>query len=227
MIAKLKRLYRFLFRNPPKFRIVRKLNFEKHGTDYGGWTIVKDSLNPSSIVYSFGVGMDISFDVSIIERYGCKVHAFDPTPRVAEWLKTQNISKLFNFHPIGLSDQNSEITFYLPLNPSDISHAAIDTGSSETISVPANRLDTILKNLNHDYIDVLKMDIEGFEYVVIPDLILSNIRPKQLLVEFHHVMKGYKNSDTEKIIEQLKNYNYELFHVSDTFSEFAFIDKQL
>jgi len=34
------------------------------------------------------------------------------------------------------------------------------------------------------------MDIEGAEYEVIDDLIASGIRPKQILVEFHHRFKN-------------------------------------
>jgi hypothetical protein len=39
---------------------------EKLGTNYGGWFIPKDcNLNENSIIYSVGVGEDISFDINI------------------------------------------------------------------------------------------------------------------------------------------------------------------
>ncbi len=226
MINKLKRIYRFIFRNPPKFSISRKVACENHGSDYGGWTIAKNFLHSESVVYSFGIGMDISFDLSIIKKYNCKVYGFDPTPRVLDWINVQSKPDLFEFHAIGIAAQNSDIPFYVPLNPEDISHRAIDTGSNKTILVPAKQLSKIMKELGHSHIDVLKMDIEGFEYSVLPDIIESKLRPKQLLVEFHHVMDGYSNEDTEKMITALTDYNYSLFHVSDSYSEFAFIDNQ-
>ena len=51
------------------------------GTDYGGWIIPGTLLNASSICYAVGCGQDVSFDLGLIQRYGCDVHAFDPTPR--------------------------------------------------------------------------------------------------------------------------------------------------
>ncbi|GIS18490.1 MAG: hypothetical protein CM15mP120_04060 [Pseudomonadota bacterium] len=43
-----------------------------------------------------------------------------------------------------------------------------------------------MRDLGHDHLDVLKMDIEGAEYAVLDDMLQSNILPDQLLVEFHH-----------------------------------------
>ena len=51
------------------------------GTEYGGHTLATAGLHTGSVVYSFGVGEDVSFDVALIQRFGSIVHAFDPTPR--------------------------------------------------------------------------------------------------------------------------------------------------
>jgi hypothetical protein len=40
------------------------------------------------VVFSFGVANDIRFDTGVIDHFGCTVHAFDPTPRWVEWIKT-------------------------------------------------------------------------------------------------------------------------------------------
>ena len=44
----------------------------------------------------------------------------------------------------------------------------------------------MMRDLGHDHLDVLKMDIEGAEYAVLDDMLQSDILPDQLLVEFHH-----------------------------------------
>eukprot|EP01084_Bolivina_argentea_P276634 472051_1 len=55
------------------------------------------------------------------------------------------------------------------------------------ISAKVNTLQNWMKRFNHNYIDILKMDIEGSEYDVLEQLIKDNILPfTQLLVEFHH-----------------------------------------
>src|SRR3982751_577839 len=54
------------------------------GSGYGGWTIPVGLLDSSSVCYCAGVGTDVSFDLGLIERYGCDVFAFDPTPAAVD-----------------------------------------------------------------------------------------------------------------------------------------------
>ena len=52
------------------------------GTNYGGWYIPYDiSLNSNSIIYSAGVGEDISFDIKLNDKYNCNIILIDPTQR--------------------------------------------------------------------------------------------------------------------------------------------------
>lgn len=72
------------------------------------------------------------------------------------------------------------------------------------------------------------MDIEGAEYQVIRELLESNIRPTQILVEFHHRFSGIGVKKTRIAIAQLNKMGYCLFSVSSrTGEEFGFIRKEL
>src|SRR5258708_325938 len=55
------------------------------GNEHAQWCICPAGLSPESVVYSFGVGQDISFDRELIGCFGVRVHAFDPTPRSIAW----------------------------------------------------------------------------------------------------------------------------------------------
>ena len=55
---------------------------EKLGTDYGGWYVPTNlNLDEKSIVYSGGVGEDISFDLVLSDKYKCNIFLIDPTKK--------------------------------------------------------------------------------------------------------------------------------------------------
>ena len=80
-----------------------------------------------------------------------------------------------------------------------------------------------MNELGHDGIDILKMDVEGAEYDVITDICQSEIRPQQILIEFHHRFPNVGLAKTRNTIEQIRKMGYKLFSVSTTNEEFCFI----
>ena len=192
------------------------------GSDYGSHTIASDFIQENSIVYSFGIGTDVSFDIGLIDLYGCKVHAFDPTPRSFEWLAKQSFDSRLILHPIGLGQSDGATPFREPDKASYVSYSPGTTSDRHTL-LQVRRLRTIMRDLNHDNIDVLKMDIEGFEYASLEDVLNSNIFPKIIAVEFHHRMYGFTEQQTRDSCKALKSAGYGLFHVSDTGREYSFI----
>lgn len=198
---------------------------ERHGSDYGGWVVCPVQLDRRSVVYSFGVGDDLSFDVSLIERYGLDVHAFDPTPRSIAWVRSQNLPDRLHFHDFGLADYDGEALFQAPEIPGHMSYTIAPGGGpdSNRVSGTVRRLPTIMEELGHDRIDVLKLDIEGAEYGVIDDLLEGGLGVRQLLVEFHHGLHGIHPKATRRALEALERYGYEIFFVSPGGREISFI----
>ena len=201
-----------------------KIKTKKYGSDSCGWTIVDGSVNKNSIVYSFGIGEDASFDAALISSIGLKVYGFDPTPKSLDWVKAQNFSKDFLVYPYGLADFDGEASFNPPENPNHVSHTILEKPEtqSKAIKVPMKMLSTIMKELGHNKIDILKMDIEGAEYGVISDLARSSIRPTQILIEFHHRFPNVGLQKTKNAISELRKMGYKLFYVSESGEEFSF-----
>jgi FkbM family methyltransferase len=196
-----------------------------HGSDYGGWPVIDGSLDSHAVVYSFGVGEDVSFDLALIERFGVTVHAFDPTPRCMEWLGRQTLPARFCFHDYGIAAQDGMVEFFPPVNPQHVSYSlqpTIDRGSAPVIR-PVHRLATIMSMLGHMELQLLKMDIEGFEYPVIDNLLQSSVLPQQLLIEFHHGMYGFRNVHTESSVARLRSAGYRIFYVSAVGREYGFV----
>lgn len=202
-----------------------KCNKVRLGSDYGGWVICPDTISEDSIVYSFGIGEDISFDLELIKNYKCRVFAFDPTPRSIQWLKKQDLPLELYYFDYGISDFDGKSQFFVPENPNHISHSIIHHSNTKnrSINVQIRRLETITTDLGHKHIDILKMDIEGAEYQVIKDILSSNFEIHQILVEFHHRFINNGIVKTKEIIGLLNNNGYKLFNVSSSTEEYSFI----
>lgn len=203
---------------------------EKLGTSYGGWFIPKEcKLNENSIIYSVGVGEDISFDLLLNYKYKCKIFLIDPTKRAIDYysnvIKYFNLEcddhklknsylKTINFKPNlndfvyidkGLWDSKTELKFYFQSNPEYVSQTFIQNMYTDNFYlVKTTSLKDIMEQFGHTQIDLLKLDIEGAEITVLEDMIKNNIFPKYLLVEFDLKLKNKDYSKlTESIIEKL------------------------
>ena len=199
--------------SPPRVQKVRRL--EKFGSDYGGYFIDPSLIGPDPVVYSLGVGEDVSFDLALIERYRCTVHAFDPTPKVKSWIEGQQLPPEFAFYPIGISDFDGVTAFYLPPRPDFISHSLVRARqySDRAIPVPVARLSTIMHRNGHTRIDLLKMDIEGAEYSVLADLVKQGVCVTQIVAEFHHRLSGVGAPKTREILATLNAYGMKVCYV--------------
>lgn len=199
---------------------------EYHGTDYGGWAIVSETLSSRSVVYSVGVGDDVAFDLSLIKRYGLTVHAFDPTPRSIAWVKSQSLPAQFMFHQIGLGDHDGNLTLFPPAETSHVSFSVVNrtaAGSHDGLELPVRRLSTVMRELGHGQVDILKMDIEGAEYDVLRTLHEDGVFPTQILVEFHHRFFPDGVARTRAAIQCLNARDYRLVAVSPSGEDYTFL----
>lgn len=198
---------------PPHAQLSRSL--ESIGSDYGGYSLDPSMLRPDSVVYSLGIGEDISFDLTMIERFGVNIEAFDPTPKVQNWLAAQSLPPQFHFHSSGIASHDGEEAFYLPPRTDWISHSIIRARqyARDSVRLPVMKLSTAMRLRGHDRIDLLKMDIEGAEYAVIEDIVREKISVRQLLVEFHHRLSSVGTKKTRRALALLQGYGMGISYV--------------
>lgn len=202
-----------------------------YGSKGGGWHLPSELIKSDWLVYDFGVGDDISLDIALIERHGCTIHAFDPTPKAIAFMENRRLPG-FYFHPVGVWDENAILRFWEPRFANRASYSALNLhGTSAYVECEVKTISTLAAELGHEQIDMIKMDIEGAEQRVLPDMLAEGIQPKLLCVEFDQAddvvsllsLKTFLNS--LRLHRALLNVGYQL--IFKTGSNVIYVHKSL
>lgn len=135
------------------------------------------SLDPRCVVYSIGGNNQWEFENDLLDRTPCSIHTFDCTgPK--ERYNAPNNSRHF-FHHVCLGAEHEE-------------SPEICKGSYNIKCGPTWTLKEMQQHLGHRQIDLLKMDIEGWEWQLMeswPEMTspesLGFYLPMQVAVELH------------------------------------------
>lgn len=219
---------------------------EKLGTEYGGWIVPIDYINRDSVCYLAGAGEDISFDVALAKKFHCKVLIFDPTPRSkAHFEKVRDAASngttvplnqsdkyyqldktcmsFIRFEEIGIWKQKDTLKFFAPKDDSHISHSISNLQQTDKyIEARVERLSEIMKENNHSFLDILKLDIEGAEFDVIDSIIGEKLMIRVLCIEFHKIDEP---NAIQTAISKLEQYGFAV--VARENLDFTFINKKL
>jgi FkbM family methyltransferase len=193
----------FFCSNSPGIKLV--------GDAGSGWTVQAELLNPDSICYCAGVGLSISFELELAHTFNMTVVSLDPSPTGIQTIRESADLHNIHFFPVGLSGSCGSIEFALPTNPEEGSYSAPGVDSKLT-SFECSDLPTLMRKNGHHKIDLLKMDIEGFEYEVLDQIIKYRIPIRQICVEFHPWLKPRGRFLTIRAIHLLSRLGYRLIY---------------
>jgi FkbM family methyltransferase len=174
------------------------------------WTIRTGGLNSRSVVYSGGVGEDISFETILVERFRVSIRLFDPSPPALETVARTDMTNI-DFVPQGLSGRIGTQVFATCERGSG-KEWKLGKGGTEALRAPCTTIYDQMQARGEHSIDLLKIDIEGFEYEVLQDCLEKKIPIRQVCVEFHHFYKEISIVETMKAIRALNRAGFTLIH---------------
>ncbi len=144
----------------------------------------------SVAVDNAGVFIDVGANVGqhslYMSRFAAQVHSFEPYALVRERLLLQiSHNKIENIavHAVGLSNENTRQPFFAPTGNNvgigSFDASTVEKGNKAIGELELVRGDDFLKNLNLKKIDLIKIDVEGFERLALEGLhkILQQQRP--------------------------------------------------
>jgi FkbM family methyltransferase len=153
---------------------------------YGGYEVPASLLNAESTCVLAGVGEDISFDLGLIARFGCTVHAFDPVPRAADFVAEAAAHEpRLVFHPVALWSRDETLTFHAPREGGYVSQSATNLhGTAPDITADARAVRSFMDEIGVERLDLLKISAEGSEYEIIDHVLAEQLPITVLCVEY-------------------------------------------
>jgi len=191
------------------------------------------------VVYDLGVRENPEFGVNFMKQHGCSVRAYDPSPISQKWwsengsfvaeLKEAGEEK-YKFVPIGAggSDDSIElyeyswdqVSIYKAENDLTKRPAGAPDQAPKAFNLPVKTLETMMRDNGDSYIDVLKVDIEGSEYLFLQDIFDRMGCPPvgQIQMEWHafSVDSRYGSPPEMNVLHNLLNScGFTAFHSRD------------
>jgi len=178
------------------------------GSSYGGWAVPGDLIQPSWICYLVGAGGDVSFDLDLVHRYGVTSRAFDAVEDYVERAREQaGDEPRFSAHHAAIAAEDGPIRMQVTHDPASQSVSAAKLYDSHRfIELPGRSLPSLMAEFGDERIDLLKMDIEGSEYEVMPTIDLRALGVKVFAIQLHHTGSV---AEARRLIAGLREQGYE------------------
>jgi FkbM family methyltransferase len=178
--------------------------------------LILSEIKPGMTILDIGsnIGYYAILESNLIGTTG-KIYSIEPSPinfkLLEENLKLQKMNN-FEIFNLAIGNKNEKLEFLISekSNWSKIKQDSDIIGKNDTIiTVPVKSLNLFCKENNLDKIDLIRMDVEGYEEKIIEGgkEILKKIKPI-LMIEIHKMYLGKER--TIKILKELNELGYEI-----------------
>jgi len=178
------------------------------GSSYGSWLVPVDLIGDGWTCYCVGAGGDVTFDLELIRRYGATARAFDPVAGyIEDAVREAGDEPRFSAHRAAISPIDGPIR--MQVTHDEHSRSVSPAGlydSTSFVELPGRTIPSLMAELGDTCIDLLKLDVEGGEYELLPELDLRALGVKVFAVQLHHTGSVRM---AHELIGRLKEAGYE------------------
>jgi FkbM family methyltransferase len=153
---------------------------KRFGDDGTGWVIHTRPMPQTC--YCAGVGNEMTFELELAKVTERPVLVFDPSPTGVGTVERTEGGNL-RFFPVGIAAETGTVEFSPPDDSREGSYSVAREGKQK-ISFECWSLADILRKNGDSSIDLLKMDIEGFECDIVDGPLMDSIPVRPRCVEF-------------------------------------------
>lgn len=179
------------------------------GSSYGGYTVPGNLIRSGWLCYCVGTGADVTFELELIRRWDARARSFEAVPHYVEHVRSQvGDQPRLTVDQAALAAADGPVRMQVThiAGSQSVSAAGLyDTNSY--IEVPGRTLQSLMAEYGDSQIDLLKIDVEGLEYELLPTLDLNSLGVKVLCVQLHHTASV---RHAKQLLSLLKAGGYEL-----------------
>lgn len=141
------------------------------------------------------------------------VHSFEPQPRMLDYLRqtqAKNPGLPLTLHPVALGPEEKTMTMHIPDGNAGAGSLSKSSAEWQEVAVPVKRLDDYAKVIGIDRVDVIKLDVEGFEAQVLQGAmgIIGRTKPRVIILEEN---RPHRETGMAPALRMLQEAGYDLF----------------
>ena len=193
-----------------KFKFFRLINY-KINNNYKNFRNLE--LNKESLVIDIGANIGLIAQV-LVDKYNCNIEAYEPNKFAFRELKKRfRDNKKVRCYNLAVTEDGlkKKIFFHKKSKTDPIKYSTATSFLSKKQNVN-NKEFNLIKTISinsimskFQYIDLIKIDIEGYEYKILPYVIDNKKNIKKVICELHGNPKSGKNLFLSKNYLELIN----------------------
>jgi FkbM family methyltransferase len=187
--------------------VSRNLLISGQFQEYDALVLCDKLLPKNPVIVDIGANIGNHTIYWATQTHAKKIFSFEPMDVPAGILekniKLNGVEHIVQLHRIALSDDDENLSVKL-YKPNDLGKTQLRKGVG---SVPAKKLDSI--DLDVDHVDLVKIDVEGFELQVLRGAAktFQKLRPTYVYVE---IWGKESNPQRDEVFKLMKDYGYVL-----------------